>query len=496
MQIKSNPIIYEINTLLWLRELTLRYGHEINLGNVPESEWRRLGELGFSGVWLMGVWQRSPGSVVIARGHDGLRGDYSRALGDWVEEDVVGSPYAVQSYCVEPRLGGTDGLRVCREAMARFGLALILDFVPNHTALDHEWLLRAPGCYLSLPLTEAGFRRAGPIDGHWLNTGEQLVAHGRDPFFPHWTDTAQLHAMAPAYRAKAIETLASIAQLCDGVRCDMAMLVMNQVFARTWGDLAGPAPVLDFWEEVIPAVRRGSPEFVFIAEAYWDMEWKLLQQGFDYCYDKRLYDRMVHQDADAIRGHLAGEPAYHKRMVRFVENHDEPRAATVFGRRQEAATVAVCTLPGLRLLFHGQLSGRRVKLPVQLGREPDERRDEALARFHELLLPVAADPMLSTGKWSMLSTSGWVDNQSHRELLVWHWEARDGRSLLVVINWSERPSQGRVQLPWMGGPGRSVVSRDLVSGQVYTSGLEEVMTDGLYVALGPWGYHLLSISQQ
>ena len=122
-----------------------------------------------------------------------------------------------------------------------------------------------------------------------------MLANGRDPYSAAWPDVVQLNAFSPDLRDAQVDTLRDIADQCDGVRCDMAMLMMNETFARTWGERVGAAPAGDYWPEVIAAVREGHPDFCFIAEAYWDLEWALQQQGFDYCYDKRLYDRLLHE---------------------------------------------------------------------------------------------------------------------------------------------------------------------------------------------------------
>ena len=127
-----------------------------------------------------------------------------------------------------------------------------------------------------------------------------------------------------------VATLRRIAEQCDGVRCDMAMLMLNDVFERTWGERAGAPPGDEYWPATIAARQGGHPDFVFMAEAYWDLECALQQQGFDYCYDKRLYDRLIHDGAEAVRGHLTGDTGYQERLVRFIENHDEPRAAAAF----------------------------------------------------------------------------------------------------------------------------------------------------------------------
>ena len=153
-------------------------------------------------------------------------------------------------------------------------MGLILDFVPNHVAPDHPWTIAKPEVFISGTTADLAREPAS-----FVEIGDRVLANGRDPYFPAWPDVVQLNAFAPALRTAVIETLIEIADQCDGVRCDMAMLVMNDVFVRTWGDRVGPAPSTDYWPTVIPAVREAHPSFLFLAEAYWDLEWSLQQQA-------------------------------------------------------------------------------------------------------------------------------------------------------------------------------------------------------------------------
>jgi hypothetical protein len=192
---------------------------------------------------------------------------------------------------------------------------------------------------------------------------------------------------------------------------------------------------------------------VFIAEAYWDMEWALQQHGFDFCYDKRLYDRLTLANAAAVRMHLGASDDYQRRLIRFIENHDEPRAAAALPEGHgRAAAIAVATLPGATLWHDGQLEGRQVRLPVFLGRRPDEPVDEGLRRFYRRL--IAAGSAMRQGNWALLGVQGWPDNPTHHDILAWAWH-EDGPHHLVAVNLSGHGSQGRVQLPWpdvLSGP--------------------------------------------
>jgi hypothetical protein len=187
-----------------------------------------------------------------------------------------------------------------------------------------------------------------------------VFACGKDPFFPAWPDVLQLNAFHAGLRMAVVETITDIAGQSDGIRCDMAMLLLNAVFERTWSGRAGQKPITEYWSDVIPAVKQAHPDFLFIAEAYWDLEWELQQQGFDFCYDKKLYDRLEHENADSVHLHLCADAAYQDQLLRFIENHDERRASAAFSPdKQRAAAVVTATLPGARLFHEGQLEGEK-----------------------------------------------------------------------------------------------------------------------------------------
>ena len=325
---------------------------------------------GFDAVWFMGVWERSPAGIGISMRNEGLLQDFRRALPDFAAEDNVGSPYCVRRYVVDEHFGGPKGLATARRQLDQRGLRLILDFVPNHVAPDNPWASDHPEYFIQGSAEDA---RSDP--GSFIEFGGKVFACGRDPYFPAWPDVLQLNAFQPALRQAAIETISEIAEQCDGIRCDMAMLMLNATFERTWGGRAGSTPDNDYWTTVIPAIKGRHPEFRFIAEAYWDLEWELQQQGFDFCYDKKLYDRMEHGPAESVRQHLLADLSYQEGMVRFIENHDEPRAAATFpDGRSRAAAVAILTLPGARLLHEGQFEGWRVQAAGLPGPAPGRAR--------------------------------------------------------------------------------------------------------------------------
>jgi hypothetical protein len=394
----------------------------------------------------------------------------------------------VQDNSVDPHLGD---LSAARAELARRGLRLILDFVPNHVARDHAWVFQHPEYFI-----RGDNQKLRTHPEQYFAANDAVIACGRDPYFPPWTDTAQVNAFSPALRQAALSTLRHIATLCDGVRCDMAMLLLNRVFSKTWEGQAGPIPRIEYWTELIGGVRELHRDFLFIAEAYWDLESTLQQLGFDYCYDKRLYDRLVHDDAKSIRDHLAADLSYQNRLIRFLENHDEPRAATVLPPgRLRAAALAVATVPGATLYYEGQFCGARLHLPVQLGRARVEPCDQELAQFYTLVRRCAYDMKSSNARWQLCEPRGWPDNQSANQLLSWTWRD-ERRRFLVVINYSGAPAQARVFLPWAEETSIRWRLRDLLSGEAFERDAAELKREGLYVARDAWGLHVLSFESQ
>ena len=480
------PVIYEINTWVWLQELSQKYKSPVTLAKVTREEWDFIADLKVDAVWFMGVWERSPAGIAIANQNKGLLEDFRRALSDFRPEDNVGSPYCVRRYVVDDHLGGREGLAIARRELAKRGLKLILDFVPNHVAPDHPWTTEHPEYFIQ---GNAEDLRRDP--GSFVGIGKKIFACGQDPFFPAWPDVLQLNAFDPGLRKAVVETLTGIADQADGLRCDMAMLLMNNIFERTWGPRAGARPSAEYWPEVIQAVKKKYPDFLFMAEAYWDQEWELQQQGFNFCYDKRLYDRLEHDNAESVRLHLCADAAYQDKLVRFIENHDEPRAAATFTPEKErAAAVTIMTIPGAKLLHEGQLEGRRVRLPVFLARRPFETMDSDLKVFYQRLLTAMNTETLRGGDWCLCDRSGWPDNPSFFNLIAWCWRSAKDR-YLVVVNLSDARSQGRVKVPCDELKSISCPLTDLFTGAVYERKGEEMLNSGLYIDLEAWEFHFL-----
>jgi len=471
------PSLYQINTRVWL--------HGATLDDVADAELDRIAAQGFDWVWLLGVWETGEKEREAALAEPALIAEYRRALPDFSERDVCGSCFAVAGYTVSRSLGGDAALARLRERLHQRGLRLLVDLVPNHTALDHPWVLEHPEFYVHG--TEADLAREPE---NYCRAGSAVLAHGRDPYFPGWRDTLQLNYAEPALQQAMTSELLRIAGQADGVRCDMAMLVLPQVFERTWGMRPWP-----FWPEAIERVRARNPEFVFLAEVYWDLEWELQQQGFDYTYDKRLYDRLREGQARPVRDHFRADAAFQGRSARFLENHDEPRAAATFpGEMHRAAAVLAFLCPGLRFFHQGQIEGRRVRIPVQLCRAPAEPVDQELAAFYDRLLACLRDPILHDGGWELLDPiPAWSGNGTWDCFLSFAWSGAGGRRVLIAVNYAANQSQCYVRPPFSEIRGRRVRLEDRMGSAVYDRDGDEVLGRGLYLDLEAWGCHVFDV---
>lgn len=373
-------LLYEINARLNGRRFA----------EITDAQLSDYAALGFDALWLMGVWAIGPEGVVMSKRY---------------APDFVGSPYAISDYQFNPELGDEADFTALRARAHRHGLRLILDFIPNHFARDTPLILTHPEYFMH---SNPEWRDEYDEDYYWHPSGRRL-AHGKDPHFAGWNDTVQLDYTVAGTRAYMRDTLVRLATLCDGVRCDMAMLVLREQIRRQWyprlpRELFDRVMPGEFWDDAIAAAKRVNPDFVLIAEAYWDTEMYLLSLGFDYAYDKRLLDCLTASDAPyavAERLRLVSE-LFLERTVDFVENHDEERAAarlSPLANRRAAALV--CLLPGVPLIHQGQMEGVTEKIPVQRVR-PLRRHepDRELQAYFADLLRVARRPIFREGSYS------------------------------------------------------------------------------------------------
>ncbi len=493
----THPLLFEANARQWTAALSESRQRDIDLYGVPDDVLDELSALGVTHLWLMGVWPTGPRARQQAMHIASLREAYATALPDWSDEDVVGSPFAIGALHVSPLLGGDGGLAALRARLAERDIAVVLDFVPNHLGLDHPWVAARPELFV---------QQRARFDGGFVQrdmSGERYIAHGKDPYFPGWTDTAQLDYRRRDTRVAMREQLLSLVDRCDGVRCDMAMLLLNDVFERTWASVPVAADTVraqgDFWSDAIAAVRARAPTFMFLAEAYWDTERQLCEAGFDFAYDKTLYDLLAHQRGSDVQAHLMALREQNTRRAHFVENHDEPRIASLLSpEAYKAARLLTLGLPGMRFVHDGELEGRHTFARVQLGR----RAQEPHVLDHAAWVKIVA--RTGVGRFApeiLQPRAAWHDNDTSRLFTIVQWTDPDDpwRFDLVVVNMGAHRAQcfAPVLLPERGAASEArLVLTDKLGNERYVRSAGELRREGLFLDVAGHAAQLFSFERE
>jgi hypothetical protein len=472
--------LYELNVRTWRTDRSRELGRPATLDDLSFDVLDHLVENGFTWLYLLGVWKTGPLSRQLSLADDPLRQYLSTVLSDFRDDDICGSPLAHAGYEVPEELGNDDALARLRERAQSAGLSLMLDFIPNHVGLDHPWAESHPERFI---LGNEYLLRQQP--DAYIKLHGRVFAHGRDPFFAPWRNTLQLDYGNPDCQEAMIQTASSIAARCDGLRCDEAMLLLPDVFQSTWN-----RPMQPFWRRCLDRVRSEHPGTIFMAEVYWNREYELQQVGFDFTYDKILYDRLLSDDAESIRAHLRASTDYQSHCVRFLENDDEQRAAArfPFPDHHRGALFITGMVPGMLLCHHGQEDGRRLHASLQSSRRPVEDGSEAHRKAYRELLTLLSEPARHDGTWMLLEPRG----ESGRSLVACLWTLPAHHWLLVVVNASWQPASGAVEV----GP---LATRDcqfqdyLAGGTAYQMRAEDLRDRGIEVSLQPWGAQVFRI---
>lgn len=446
---RANPHLIEINTILWIKQLRIKYSvPEMTLSSVPDEEWLDLRRKGFDIVWLVGVWQSSPESEQIAKKDKNVL-DRAKALSPNFGPDVIGpSPYSIYLYYLNPELGFEWELKATREKLNSMGMKLMLDIVSNHTAKDAPYVHEHPECFIQ------GNEQDYKEHPDWFFESEKdgkkiYIAYGRDPNFPPWTDTAQLNYYNPDTHREMMEALMRIADAADAVRCDMVMLSLNDMHGNIWNKMLKQqgftCPKNEFWTTAIQAVKEKYPSFIFLAEVYWGLEWRLQEMGFDYTYDKVTYDRLLYHGPSEVHGHLRAEKLYQKRSARFIDNHDEKPSLVLFGKQKAlAAATVISTIKGLRLYTQNQIDGVNAQPPLQLTEPYPRTMDSEVKRFYSNLLSITNHPAFHGGEWNLLEVNrASKDDKTNTNIIAWKW-AQHRTVKLVVVNYANTISSGVV----------------------------------------------------
>lgn len=487
--LRPNPHLYEINAYQWLERLSQKLGRNIQLRDVPDSEWDAIAQMGFDIVWLMGVWRRSPISADLDQKNHAAYGAYSEALPGWTADDIIGSAYSVRGYEPDPRIGTWDDIDRARQKLHDRKAALFLDFVGNHTALDHPWVTDHPEYYVQGSPQDA---EKSPSDYYKAHSkkGAIYIALGKDPYFPAWDDVAQLNHFSLEMRAAQLAELKKIASHCDGVRCDMAMLQLNEIFEKIWRPQIGDTkpPTNEFWTDA----RAAAPNLVLLGEAYWGTEDRLIELGLNFVYDKGLYDSVRDGKIGDIHWRLSRPFDQQTHLARFLENHDEPRFAAFSNNRLVAVAILMGTLPGMRFYQQGEEMGIKLRAPIELRRIAEQPVDPVRKEFFAKLFSATRDDVFHLGQWSAISVTR--DNEpTEGNLFVCEWRS-DKSWKVIACNLSGAPAQGRIHLKGGIDPKIDYNFTDELDGTQYMRHGAEIAGEGLFVRRDAFEAHLFNVA--
>ena len=464
----AHPILYEISTRPWLYELSQKYGKSITrLRDIPLAEFDKLKNNNVEIVWMMGVWKLGSYGLNFDKNQD-----YSSVLPGWTSDDVIGSPYAITEYTCNPDIGTDEDLIWLRQQLNLKGMKLMLDFVPNHSAVDAPTATSNPRLYMRAPNGKSDPKR-------YTDSG---LAYGKDPYFDPWRDVIQWNYWESQTRTLMKDNLLTVLKYADGARCDMAHLLLNDVFGKTWKeelDANGyTRPNQEFWEYAFREVKTRYPNAILLAEVYEEWQIELLHKlGFTYCYDKLLLDKLekgAYEVNDYI--HYKGEQ-YWGHVAHFVENHDENRAVFNMGgniEKAKAAGTIAATIGGMIFFNHGQWSGLRNKLDVHLRRGASESEDSSVAKYYDTLTKIIAEPAFKGSNYYFVWN---MSGDKARDFIAY---IRD--KYLVVVNYSSYYGCAEVPIYNVGGSGM-VNIREMISGSIYYRNADTMRGVGLTVCL-------------
>lgn len=478
-------MLYQINTRVGLKE---NWGRKATLKDVPDEDLDRQAGMGFEWIYLLSVWQTGEAGLKASRTIPQWVKGFKEQLPDLEEDDICGSGFAITGYELDRSLGELWELLQFKERLNKRGMKLMLDFVPNHTAMDHPWVKDHPEYYISgterdLESNPHNFTRLEDMPGR------PVFAYGRDPYFTGWADTLQLNYGDPGLREAMLAELVKVSAFCDGLRVDMAMLITPEIFRQTWGIDIAP-----FWPDAIAMVKRIKPGFCFLAEVYWDMEWELQQQGFDYTYDKRLYDRLIDMETRPVKDHLRADMDFQRKLCRFLENHDEKRIASVLEPDiHKAAALITYLSPGLRFFHQGQIQGWKNRLSVHLCRRNMEADDPMISSYYSRLLSILKEEITGAEDWKLMEVFDKAGtNVPDPPIIAFQWRSK--KSILVAaINYSPGIAGGRLKIPGFTGEPQILLEDD--RSQTVPGSDSNIENDQIGLVLPPWGFRIIKLLQ-
>lgn len=498
----NHRLVYQVDIRELIHRLNVESNTKHKLTDLPDEFFIELKNLGVEFFWPLGIFEPSQASREISVSMKDLHKKYFNSLPDWQEDDVIGSPYAITQYKIAKALGGEETYKKFRSKLStKYDLKVILDFVPNHFALDSPIVQKHPEYFIRI-VPDAPHFNTNEFYSVKLKESNYLIAHGKEPYSPVWKDTLQLDYRSQKVRDFMTKELLKLSEKCDGVRCDMSMLLLSDIFFNNWKNFPLPTdytPIAkEFWFEAIKKVKNKNPDFIFIAEVYWSRENDLLDLGFDYVYEKKLYDMLVDHKIDLINEYIKRTFSYQRRRFLFIENHDEQRSAHIFPpEKLKAVATLIYTLPSMKLIYDGQLEGRKFHHAIQLKRLHKENLNFDLKNFYKTLLKAIDKSSIAHGFFKYLQPiPAWEGNPGFYNFISFLYEDEKFNKDLVVINLAPYQSQCRAKIESYDLPGKKFLIRDRLSDEQYFRDGDEMFYQGLYLDLKPYQAQIFEFIRQ
>jgi len=549
-----NVVLMAKMVYVWLGQLSGWYGKEIHrLDEIPDEELDKLARWGVTGLWLIGIWERSPASQTI-----------KRICGN---PEAIASAYSLYDYAIAHDLGGWEALANLRERALKRGIRLASDMVPNHTGIYSRWIVEHPDWFVQLDYPPyPTYRFTGPDlssspevsiqieDGYWdksdaavvfkhydHRTGRtRYIYHGNDGTSTPWNDTAQLNYLNPEVREAVIRTILHVAHNFPIIRFDAAMTLAKKHYQRLWFPQPGmgsgvpsraehgmtraafdAAMPEEFWRQVVDRAAAETPDTLLLAEAFWLMEGYFVRTlGMHRVYNSAFMNMLKMEEnakyRQTIKNVLEFNHEILKRFVNFMNNPDEKTAVEQFGKENKyfGAAVLLVTMPGLPMLGHGQVEGFHEKYGMEYKRAYwDEPVDEHLVAEHERrIFPLMRRRRLFSGSENFILYDFFVDGAVNEDVFAYSNRHGDDRGLVIYHNrfartagWiktstarAERIDSGETILRQtdlaaalgVNGDGRHYyIFRDYATGLEYIRHGGELAEKGIFLELEAYQYH-------
>ena len=539
------------STYVWLDQLSKKYQRPITrLDQIPDEELQFLASFGITGLWLIGIWERSKASQKIKQ----MTGN----------PEAAASAYSLYDYEIAHDLGGEPALQNLKDRAWRFGIRMATDMVPNHTGIDSKWVIEHPDRFIQLPYSPfPQYSFNGPDlcehpdvgvfieDGYWNRSDAAVVFkrvhypsgdtryiyHGNDGTSMPWNDTAQLNYLNPEVREAVLQKIIEIARQFPIIRFDAAMTLTKKHFQRLWfpepghgGDIPSRAEFAmskkefdkhfpkEFWREVVDRIQQEVPDTLLLAEAFWLMESYFVRTlGMHRVYNSAFMNMLKNEENDKyrqlIKNVLEFNPQILKRYVNFMNNPDEETAAVQFGTGDKYFGVCtmLVTMPGLPMFGHGQIEGFREKYGMEYKRAywGEQEDQELIANHFKLIAPLLHKRYLFSEVdhflfYDVFAPEGHVVNS----IFAYSNRFKDENALVVYNNsfsaaagWIKtsvafKRNEQMVQsdlvsgLGLQGAAGRFVIFKDHVTGLEFIRRFEELQEKGLFVSLGAYKFNV------